>query len=184
MRSSKRSDLRRVCARFAVWRRGPRRHAIPEHLWRAAVALVDRYGSSTICRQLGLNPSSFKRMRLALGGSVVEERGSPRRKSRGGASPAQAEGLRRGSARVERGEAGSRRGAFFELPPLGLAVRPALGSPVSVDIPSLVGECRFVVDGAGGTRLTIVLARADVAVIAAVCRSVLGGAPFSDQAAP
>lgn len=180
MRSSKRSDLRRVRAQFDTWRAGPRGRAIPDPLWRSALRLLGRYRSSIICRQLGLNPSSFKRMRQSLGESVGEERWSPRRKRRAAASPVGPEGLRGRSARGERAEAGSRRQAFVELPPL--AVRPVLSPPVSVDIPPPVAECRFVVDSVGGARLTVVLAGADVAVIDAVCRSVLGGPTFSGQA--
>ena len=65
------------------------------------------------------------------------------------------------------------RRAFVELPPLGLAARSALAPPVALDPGCPAAECRLVVDSAGGSRLTVVLARADVAVIDAVCRSVL-----------
>ena len=173
MRSSKRSDLDGVRSQFEAWRARPHSRAIPDHLWRTAVRLLDRYRSSAICRRLGLNPSRFKRMRETLGGSSLEQRGSLRRERQGLAPAAISRGRPRRSTSAERAEAGSRRRAFVELPPLGLAVRSALASPVLLDAGRPAGECRLVVDSAGGSRLTVVLARADAAVIDAVCRSVL-----------
>ena len=154
MRSSKRPDLDRVHMQFVAWRRGRRRRAIPEHLWRAALELLDHHGSSTICQRLVLNPSRFKQMRETLGRARLRER-------------------RRGSARGERAEAGSRRPVFVELAPPGFGIPAARVQPVAWDTQRPSAECRLVVDSAGGSRLTVVLARADVAVIEAVCRSVL-----------
>ena len=173
MRSSQRSDLDRVHARFRAWRAGPRGRAIPDDLWCAALRLLDRYGSSTICRRLVLNPSSFKRMRETLGGFVAEQGGSQRRRRRVEAHAARPRGRRRRSANGNRTKAGSSRGAFVELPPLSLAVGSALAPPGLLDTGCPGAECRLVVDSAGGSRLTVVLPRADMAVIDAVCRSVL-----------
>jgi len=173
MRSRKRPDLDGVRTQFEAWRAGPRGRAIPGHLWRAALRLLDRYRSSTICRRLVLNPSTFKRMRETLGGSSAERRGSSRRERRGWARPACPRGRRRQFTSAERAEAGSRRRAFVELPSLGLAVRSALAPPVPLDGGRPDAVCRLVVDSAGGSRLTVVLTSVDVAVIDAVCRSVL-----------
>ena len=173
MRSSKRSDLDGVRAQFEAWRAGPRGGAIPDPLWRAALRLLDRYPSSTLCRRLALNPSRFKRMREILGGCFAEPRGSVRGERRGGSRPARPRGQRGRSASGGRAEAGLRGRAFVELPPLSLAVRSSLAPPVSLETGCPAATCRLVVDSAGGSRLTVVLARADVAVIDAVCRSVL-----------
>lgn len=165
MRSSKRPDLDGIHAQFAAWRRGRPTRAIPERLWRAALELLDRHGSSTICQRLVLNPSRFKQMRETLGRVRLRER-------------------RGGAARGERAEAGSRRPVFVELAPPSLGVSPALVPPVPWDTDRPLAECRLVVESAGGARLTVLLARADASVIDAVCRSVLGGVNSPGRSGP
>lgn len=175
MRSSKQSDLDDVRARFAAWRRGPRRGPIPDSLWRAALELLDRHGTSTICRRLALNPSRFKQMRETFGRHVSDDRGKARRKggSRAlrGCSP---RGLRRSVTKGDRAAAGSSGQVFIELAPPGFRNRPlSLAPPDLQDTEHPAGACRLVVESAGGARLTIILIRAEGAVIDAVCRSVL-----------
>jgi hypothetical protein len=181
MRSNRRTELDGVRARFAAWRRGGRRRAIPDHLWRAALTLLPRYGPSAICRRLGLNSSRFKEVREAHGECVAERSRGPRHQAGGGGPATRGSGGRRSSARRRR--AVSRRPAFVEWPPLGLAAGSALARPLPLDPVGVAGECRLVVDGPGGARLTVVLPRADLAVIEAVCRSVLGGPRPADPAA-
>jgi hypothetical protein len=80
MRSVKRPDLDDVHAQFEAWRAsgvGGRR-ALPERLLRAAVDLLDRYGSSTICRRLRLNGTRFKRARAAFGVAKARATGAQR----------------------------------------------------------------------------------------------------------
>jgi hypothetical protein len=60
--------LEGVLGEFEKWRARRRgRSAIPEKLLCAAVDLVDRYSSTTICRRLRLNPGRFKEAREARG---------------------------------------------------------------------------------------------------------------------
>ncbi len=116
MRSSRRSELDDVWAQFEAWRAGPRSRAIPDHLWRAALRLLERYRSSTICRRLGLNASSFKRMRETLGWSSAGQGGSSRGEKRSGTHPTRRSGPRRRSTSGGRAEpAGSMRRAFVEI---------------------------------------------------------------------
>lgn len=80
MRSAKRPDLDDVHAQFEAWRASGvgRRRALPEHLLRAAVALLDRYGSSMICRRLRLNGTRFRRARAAFGVAKTRDTGAHR----------------------------------------------------------------------------------------------------------
>lgn len=76
MRALKRPDLDDVHAQFEAWRTGARgRRSIPEPLLRAAVALLDRYTPSTICRRLRLNAARLRRARQALKGTHAQSAG-------------------------------------------------------------------------------------------------------------
>lgn len=174
MRSSRRRDLDAVLTQFEAWRVGGRRRRIPEDLWRSALGLLDRYRASTICRRLVLNPSRFKQMRGVVGGPDIEQGRGPRRKRR---SVARTAHLMRSGRRSASGERAtdSTRPAFVELAPLGPGVLSALASPLRADGGRTATECRLVVSTSSGARLTVELMSADVAVIEAICRSVLGG---------
>ncbi len=59
--------LEEVAQLFAAWRNGkPRRRALPETLWQAAVILSENYPLSKISRRLGLDYSYFKNRVSAL----------------------------------------------------------------------------------------------------------------------
>lgn len=76
MRALKRPDLDDVHAQFEAWRAGARvRRSIPEPLLRAAVALLDRYTPSTICRRLRLNAARLGRARQAWEGTHAKATG-------------------------------------------------------------------------------------------------------------
>lgn len=64
MNDSTHLDLEQVCSQFAAWRATKKNHAhIPEPLWEAALALLDRYPLDLLCRRLALKPA-FVRKRL------------------------------------------------------------------------------------------------------------------------
>jgi hypothetical protein len=152
--------LEKVCQRFAKWRqdRAPRAR-IPERLWTAAVARARASGLNRTARALHLDYYSLKK-RLEAGA----DRKTPRRRSASG----------------QRVGGGSTRQAFVEMPTLNLVARPVL-SPLVPRNTATGGECHLIVDNSAGARLTVFLASADVAVIDAVCRSVLDRRNVSDQ---
>jgi hypothetical protein len=80
MRSNK-PDLDGVLAEFDAWRATPCGRLIPDRLWTAALDLLDRYSSSTICRHLRLNPTRFKQVREVR--DMAAGAGRPSRKRRG-----------------------------------------------------------------------------------------------------
>ena len=62
---------------------------------------------------------------------------------------------------------------FVELPALGLGATVD-SSPFAPFGTGRTGvDCQLIVEGSAGVRLSVLLARADVAVIDAVCRNVL-----------
>lgn len=152
--------LEKVRRRFARWRQGRAPRArIPERLWAAAIARARASGLNRTARVLHLDYYSLK-SRLEAGA----ERKTQRRRSASG----------------QRVGGGSTRQAFVEMPALNLVARSALAPLVPRNTGTGV-ECHLIVDNSAGARLTVVLARADVAVIDAVCRSVLGKLNVSDQ---
>ena len=61
-------DLMRTRAAFETWRASqPGRRRIPEHLWQMALALLQQYSVSRVCRELGL---SCQQLRLRLTNSA------------------------------------------------------------------------------------------------------------------
>lgn len=63
-------DLARTRSAFDSWRAvqsGRRR--LPDSLWTAAVALLERYSLSLVARELRLNPSQLRKRQLALAGT-------------------------------------------------------------------------------------------------------------------
>ena len=155
--------LERIRQRFVRWRqdREPRAR-IPERLWTAAIERARASGLNRTARALHLDYYSLKN-RLEAG----SDRKTQRRRS--------ASGQRVGGR--------STRQAFVEVPTLNLVARPALTPLVPLDTAGTGAECHLIVDSSAGARLTVILARADVAVIDAVCRSVLGKLNFLDQTA-
>ena len=65
-RSEATLTLEAVAKHFVHWRSSKKKgERIPEHLWREAIALLDRYGMSQITRTLRLSTTDFnKRRRL------------------------------------------------------------------------------------------------------------------------
>jgi hypothetical protein len=166
--------LEAVLGEFEKWRARRRgRSAIPEKLWCAAVDLVERYSSTTICRRLRLNPGRFKEVREARGVPSGERGLRWRRRAGSG-------GRRSGSGR--RFSLGRHRVAlvpapktFVELPspnaPGGVGVFPP-----SVVMPRTTPGIRLTLESATGM-LTVSTATADSVLADAVCqfvRSALG----------
>ena len=55
------SDLHKLKAQFETWRRTrTKQTAIPDHLRSAAIALLDRYSASMICRVCRLHPRTLE----------------------------------------------------------------------------------------------------------------------------
>ncbi len=152
-----RSDLDSVAARFQAWRASrPRRRALPDRLWRAAVGLLDRHSSSAICRRLRLNQSRFKRAR-----EVFAAAGATTRTTDNG-------GWR---SRTYRRVIPRARRAFVELPPL--ALQPGR----QLEAHGMPGECRLVLEGGTGARLSVEFARVEPSWLRSVCTLLLGAGP-------
>ena len=173
MRLKRRPDLDDVRAQFEAWRTGPRTRGLPADLWRAAVELADRYRSSTICRQLGLNQSRFKRMRQTLSG--LERDGFARgRGLRGGAPPGRCGGGRGRSASGDGAEVGLEQPGFLELPRVAIGVGEDIGRCLPPDTSDGEAQGHLGMENGAGARLTVFLARADPILVNAIWRLVLG----------
>jgi len=147
--------LENVRQRFARWRQDSEPRArIPERLWAAAVEQARECGLNRTAKVLHLDYYSLKN-RLA----------SSARDSRPLRRPASGQCVRGGSTPQ----------AFVEVPTLDLVPRAALAPLLPLDTGRTGAECHLIVDSSAGARLTVILARADMSVIDAVCRSVLGG---------
>lgn len=157
--------LEAVLGEFEKWRARRRgRSAIPKKLWHAAVDLVGRYSSTTICRRLRLNPGRFKEAREARG-VAPGERGVRRRRGR--------------SWRGRRFSVAPRRVALVRAPKTFVELpAPSAAGGVGVFPPSLVmprtrAGIRLTLESATGT-LTVSTATADSVLAEAVCQFVRG----------
>jgi hypothetical protein len=66
MKENSSPDLHFVRTEFEAWRaRRIGRTRIPESLWTAALALLDRYPLTLICRELRLSPTQLRKRRAA-----------------------------------------------------------------------------------------------------------------------
>ena len=55
-------DLTRTRSAFQTWRSAQStRRRIPEHLWLAAIKLLDHYSPSRVCRELRLSPTQLRK---------------------------------------------------------------------------------------------------------------------------
>lgn len=55
-------DLTRARASFEAWRSAQStRRRIPEHLWQAAIKLLDHYSLTRVCRELRLSPTQLRK---------------------------------------------------------------------------------------------------------------------------
>src|SRR5215475_11268112 len=62
MKSAIPSDLLKLKKRFEDWRKTrAKRSKTPDHLLKAAVALLDHYSASMVCRVCGINLRTFRR---------------------------------------------------------------------------------------------------------------------------
>ncbi len=70
------ADLARTRSAFETWRasQSGHRRRIPEHLWQMALALLDQYSVSRVCRELGLN---CHRLRFKLSNSANSANPAP-----------------------------------------------------------------------------------------------------------
>ena len=156
--------LEKVRQRFARWRQDSEPRArIPELLWAAAVEGARECGLNRTARALHLDYYSLK--------------------NRLESSDRDSKTLRRHSASGQRVGGGSTPQAFVEVPALDLVARPALAPLVPLDMGRTGAECHLILDSSAGARLTVILARADMSVIDAVCRSVLGGLTGAESTA-
>lgn len=177
---SKKPDLESVLAEFEGWRAKPRGRLIPPKLWRAAVALLDRYSSSTICRHLRLNPARFKQIRKARGVAPGGRRPRRRRGREGtvGRSSRRRLSLRAAPHQVTSAASGN---AFVELRPLSVGVGDGIVPPTVGEMPRGAARCRLTLESAAGT-FTVVTATPDHGLVDAVCRFVLGALGDGSQA--
>ncbi len=67
-------DLARTRINFETWRSSqPGRRRIPEHLWHAAVALLNHFPLSRVAHELRLSPKQLRQHRLSAGRPLVSE---------------------------------------------------------------------------------------------------------------
>ena len=67
-------DLARTRMAFDTWRSSqPGRRRIPDHLWDAALALLDRYPLSRVCRELRLSPKQLRQRKLSVARSLTPD---------------------------------------------------------------------------------------------------------------
>jgi hypothetical protein len=166
---SKKAELEDVKAQFAGWRRERRGRAIPENLWKAALRLLNRYSSSTICAALGLNASRFRQVRETRkkNAELAPRRGRPGRAQR------RAVGLERGPSLEQFSPMGPGGSAFIELPSLGVG-SSSLMAPSLGEVERAGAGCRLTLENAFG-RLSIVTFRSpEEGWVEAVCRWALG----------
>ena len=162
--------LEAVLARFERWRaRRQGRAPIPRKLWDAAVDLVSRYSSTTVCRRLRLNQGRFK--------AACEERGvvSPgrgRRRAGGARRRSWGSSLRHRPARRSVGLPAACK-TFVELPwPFG-ATGTGVFPPAAAVMPWNGAGIRLKLESAAGD-LTVSMARPDSLLADAVCQFVRG----------
>jgi len=162
---SRKSSLERVVAGFEKWRETRRERRIPEPLWDAALDLLGEYSASTICRELGLNPSRFKQI-----GDARKRVPRNRQLGQRGIERAVA---RRAVARRPSGSTGH--DGFVELPSLmGLAVGGGATASPTVDVARQGRSgCRLTLESAAGTLSLTTVATPDSGWIDAVCRLAL-----------
>jgi len=173
---SKKPDLEDVKAQFASWRRERRGKSIPENLWRAALRLLERYSSSTICAALGLNATRFKQVRE--GGSWKAKR-SPGRVRRG---RAQRRALRlvRGRSPAQVLPIPSGGPAFIELPSVGVGSSGLLAR-ASSEVERAGARCCLTLESALGRISVITLRGPEEGLVEAVCRWALGAPTDSSR---
>lgn len=169
---SRKPDLESVRAAFEGWRAKPHGRLIPDKLWRAAVGLLDRYSSSTICHHLRLNPARFKQVREARNVAPSERRPRRRREAEGTVGRMSRTGrrLRTTPHQVSLAPRGK---AFVELPSLRVAGGGGIVPPTVAETPRGTAGCRLTLESAAGT-LTVVTPTPDPVLADAVCRFVLG----------
>ena len=62
MSANPKPDLQQVKTIFETWRAGRvGKERLPEHLWASAVALLDHYPFSVVCRELRLKPDYLRK---------------------------------------------------------------------------------------------------------------------------
>jgi len=163
---SKKPDLEDVVEQFEAWRAKPRGRLIPDRLWKAALGLLGRYSSSTICGHLRFNSVRFKQVQEARGRVVGGKR--PMRRGRSDSGERAARMARHRSAAAERVPSlAPSRNAFVELAPLGVAdggVAPPLR-----EVQRGPAGCRLTLESGFGT-LTVVTASAERELVDAFCR--------------
>jgi hypothetical protein len=128
-------DLEQVKALFAAWHstRHSGRERIPENLWAAAIALLESYPISVVCRELRLKPDYLRKRAQANGFKL-----SPKRKTK-------------------------QQREFLSLTAGQLITRPAVlnmsGSSATQaeDNSSATSSCRIVLERFDGSRLMLCL---------------------------
>lgn len=131
-------DLAEIKIKFEEFRAGRQgKERIPEELWAAAVALLDRYSPAEICQQLRLKPA-YLRSRVT-GTKPSQKRTSSKRSVKQIARPS----------------------AFLTFNQQQLAalqsnnINPAQGSLIPTNPINATGECRIVIERGDGSRLTL-----------------------------
>jgi len=162
--------LEAVLAQFERWRaRRQGRAPIPRKLWDAAVDLVSRYSSTTVCRRLRLNQGRFK---AACEERGVVSAGRGRRRAGGTGRRSWGSGLRHRPVRRSIGLPAECK-TFVELPsPFDATGTGVLPPAAAVMLRSGAG-IRLRLESAAGD-LTLSVARPDSVLADAVCQFVRG----------
>lgn len=173
---SKKPDIEDVKAQFAGWRRERRGRAIPENLWKAALRLLDRYSSSTICAALGLNGSRFREVREA------GKRHAGLAPLRGGRARLEVVRSRRGqgtSSKLESEPPAPRPPAFIQLPSLGVGSSSHTVSPLG-EMERAGAVYRLTLENDYGRLSIVTLRRPEGGLLEAVSRWALDAPADAD----
>ncbi len=128
MKEQSSPDLHIVRTEFEAWRaRRIGRTRIPESLWASAIALLDRYPLTLICRELRLSPTQLRK-RCAAGNDKRRQR-----------QPLRQTFLELSSRAFPSPQRSARSGASDSAPPL------------------TEGACRVTLERADGSRLSLTL---------------------------
>ncbi len=147
MDSSVAVDLPDLSAQLDAWRQSHRKRArIPDHFYKTAVSLLDRYSVSAICQQTRLRPASLRKH----------------------AAPARVMSTAPGDAAPPATSFLKLNAADLVSPPFP----PTAGRPVPAAAPG--SSSRLLFERADGSRLTLHLSSPDPQHLEALCLSLLG----------
>ncbi len=144
MDSSVAVDLPDLKAQLDAWRQSHRKRArIPDHFYKIAVALLDRYSVAAICRETRLRPASLRKhmASASMAPTSISETSPPR-------------------------------ASFLQLNAAELVPRCS-SAPASSSAPLPNSSSRLLFERADGSRLTLHLFSSDPARLEALCLTLL-----------